>query len=337
MVSSALTKPANRRNIRLSDGLDGGNAMRSILIAVIPALVVLAPSIASAAAAPVAIPADVEVIKDVEYGKVGDYSLKLDILRPAKQPKQPLPVVVWIHGGGWRSGDKGAMTKTLLPFVKHGYCCVSINYRFSTVATFPAQVQDCKCSIRFLRAHAKQYNIDPDRIGVWGGSAGGYLVAMLGTTAGVKEFEGDGGWQSFSSRPNAVCDLYGITDIPAIDELVKEGKATQRFMTRPSSGDTVSPMLGVPYWEAKDLAVKASPITYVSKDDPPFLIMHGDRDPLTPMSQGARLNSALRKVGVDSTLRILTGAGHGFAGRPDCYLTAMKFFDAHLKPKAKQH
>jgi len=292
-------------------------------------------AIASAATGQVAIPADVEVIKDVEYGKVADLPLKLDILRPAEQPKQPMPVIVWIHGGGWRSGDKGNNTKMLLPFVQHGYTCASIDYRFSNVATFPAQIQDCKCAIRFLRAHAKQYNIDPDRIGVWGGSAGGLLVAMLGTSGGVAEFEGGGGWQDYSSRVAAVCDWFGITDIPAIDELVKQGKATKRFMTRPSTGDTVSPMLGGPYWELKELAVKASPITYVSADDPPFLIMHGDRDPLTPMSQGARLNSALRGAGVDSTLRVITGAGHGFAGRPECFAAVMKFFDAHLKPKPK--
>jgi len=276
------------------------------------------------------IPDDVELLRDIPYANDNHQKHKLDILRLKNAPKEPMPVIVWIHGGGFRGGSKTSGYQRLLRFVRRGYCGVTIDYRFSTEAIFPAQLQDCKCAIRFLRAKAKDYNIDPDRIGVWGASAGGNLVAMLGTTGGIEEFEGNGGWQEYSSRVQAVVVYYAMTDFLAIEELVKQGKATERFM-RHDGKDSASGLLGGPFWEKPELCRKASPTTYASKDDPPFYIFHGDQDPLTPASQGELLNKVLREAGVDSNFYLVKGGKHGWPARPDVDEKVDEFFDKHLK------
>jgi len=278
----------------------------------------------------ITIPDDVELIKDVAYSLDGHKSHKLDILRPKNPPKDLMPVLVFIHGGGFRGGKTTAGYRHLMRFAQRGYFCASIDYRFSSEKKFPAQLQDCKCAIRFLRAKAKDYNLDPDHIGVWGGSAGGNLVAMLGTTGGVKEFEGDGGWQDQSSRVQAVVDYYGMTDFMAIHELVKQGKATERFM-RQDGKDSASGLLGGPFWENPELARKASPTTYASKDDPPFYIFHGDQDPLTMHQQSELLDETLRKAGVDSHFYLVKGGKHGWPPRADVDDKVDAFFDEHLK------
>jgi acetyl esterase/lipase len=159
---------------------------------------------------------EVEVLSDVEYGKGGDVSLKMRVLRPKTLPKQPMPVLVWIHGGGWEDGTpKESGDRHLMRFAQRGYLCATIDYRLSGKAIFPAQIEDCKCAIRFLRSQAKAYHLDPDRIGVWGESAGGHLAALLGTSGGVTELEGSGGHAEFSSRVQAVCDWYGPSDLVA--------------------------------------------------------------------------------------------------------------------------
>jgi acetyl esterase/lipase len=275
---------------------------------------------------------DVELIKDVAYSQDGHKSHKLDILRLKNRPKDPMPVIVWIHGGGFRGGSKTSGYRHLMRFAQRGYLGVSIDYRFSTEAIFPAQLEDCKCAIRFLRAKAKEYNLDADHIGVWGGSAGGNLVAMLGTTGGVKEFEGKGGWERYSSRVQAVVEYFGMTDFLAIEELVKQGKATERFMLRDGK-DSASGLLGGPFWENPDLCRKASPTTYASKDDAPFYIFHGDKDPLTPASQGQLLNERLRTAGVESDFYLVKDGKHGWPPRPDVDKRVDDFFDRHLKGK----
>ncbi len=278
------------------------------------------------------IPDDIELIKDIPYCLDGNEKHKLDILRLKNAPKDPMPVIVWIHGGGFRGGSKTSGYPRLVRFVRRGYLGVTIDYRFSTEKIFPAQIHDCKCAIRFLRAHSKKYNLDPDRIGVWGASAGGYLVSMLGTTGGIKEFEGDGGWQEYSSRVQAVVDFYGMTDFLAIEELVKQGKATERFMVHDGK-DSASGLLGGPFWENPELCRKASPTTYASKDDPPFYIFHGDNDPLTPHSQSELLHKVLKKAGVDSNIYIVKGGKHGWPPRPDVDEKIDAFFDKHLLKK----
>ncbi len=277
------------------------------------------------------IPDDVELIKDIPYSEDGHKMHKLDILRLKNRPKYPMPVIVWIHGGGFRGGSRTSGYARLMRFVQRGYAGVTIDYRWTTEVIFPAQLQDCKCAIRWVRGHAKEYNLDVDHIGVWGGSAGGNLVAMLGVTGGVEEFEGDGGWQEHSSWVQAVVDYFGMTDFLAIEELVKQGKATARFMLHDGK-DSASGLLGGKFWENPDLCRKASPTTYASKDDPPFYIFHGDQDPLTPWSQGELLNKVLRKAGVESDFYLVKGAKHGWLPRADVDDKVDAFFDKHLKP-----
>jgi acetyl esterase/lipase len=310
--------------------------MRSYCLAFIALNILVAAIAAFGAAAPkpkaaIAIPAALELVKDVAYSPDGNKAHKLDILRLKKLPKGPMPVLVFIHGGGFVNGDKDDGYGHLMRFAKRGYFCATINYRFAYEKHFPGQLEDCKCAIRFLRAHAKQYNLDADHIGVWGSSAGGNLVAMLGTTGGVKEFEGTGGWEKYSSHVQAVVDYYGMTDFLAINELVKQGKATQRFMDRTGT-DSISHLLGVPkWWENPDLCRKASPTTYASKDDPPFYIFAGDLDPLTPYSQGQLLNERLRKAGVQSDFYLVVGGKHGWPPRADVDTKVDAFLDKHLK------
>lgn len=278
------------------------------------------------------VPSDVKVIHDVEYGKGGAEPLKLDILCPKDAPKEPMPAVIFIHGGGWMMGSKEDGTNVLIPFAQHGYFCATINYRLSQQGIFPAQIEDCKCAVRWVRAHAKEYNVDPNRIGVGGFSAGGHLAALLGTSGDVKEFEGKGGWAECSSRVQAVCDYFGPTDLLKIVEDAEKGIVPSAFQgTALGSGDDIlSKLVGGPANQRKDACRLASPVTYVSKDDPPFLICHGDKDPIVPLDQSTELNDALKKVGVESTLIVVKGAGHGWTDHPEVDLKAFEFFEKHL-------
>jgi len=279
----------------------------------------------SGAARQQAVPDDVELIQDVVFGKGGGTDLKLDIVRPKDIPSAPMPVLVFIHGGGWKGGDKRTAVRKLIPFAQNGYLTATINYRLTGIASFPAQIEDCKCAIRFLRANAEKYNLDPGRIGVWGSSAGGHLVALLGTSGGADELEGTGGWPDHSSRVQAVCDWYGPSDLT---------KIAQAGTGRHSSAESpVGRLLGGPAEARRERAAKASPVTYVSGDDPPFLIMHGTEDPVVPYSQSVILAEALQEAGVSVTLVPLEGAKHGgreFAS-PGVTRQVMAFFDRHLR------
>jgi acetyl esterase/lipase len=278
-------------------------------------------------------PDDVEVLRDVPFGKVNGRVLTMHIVRPkpTSPAVKPMPVIVWIHGGAWISGSKDSGIPLLLPFAKRGYFCASISYRFSKEAKFPAQIEDCKCAIRFLRAKAKEFNIDTERIGVWGESAGGHLAAMLGTAGDVKEFEGSGGWEGFSSRVSAVCDWFGPSDLLG---MVSGQSTIDR--TGPDCPEAL--LIGGPLLENKDKAIKASPITYVTPNDPPFLIMHGDKDMVVPFSQSKRLFDALKKAGVEVTMVKLKGAGHADSAfrSSQALQLVTAFFDRHLKGDSSQ-
>jgi len=282
------------------------------------------------------IPADVELIKDVEYGKGGDVSLTLDILRPKIQPKDPMPVVIFVHGGGFMSGSKQNGVRHLIPLAQRGYFCATINYRLTDVAIFPAQIEDCKCAVRWARAHAREYNADPKRIGAWGGSAGGTLVGLLGVTGGMKEFEGTGGWAKESSRVQAVCDWFGRMDIWKTAQEEKARGVTKETMVKGDISERLSALIGGVIWENPYTCRWASPITYVTKDDAPFLIMHGDKDDVVPMDQSVAFHEALRKAGVDSTLQVVKDVGHSFPGRPDLDKPVVEFFEKHLGKGSKQ-
>ncbi len=249
------------------------------------------------------LPDGVTAERDIEYGPHGERN-KLDIYLP--KGDGPFPLVIWVHGGGWQNGSKaGAGPATRL--LEKGFAVAAINYRLSGQAIFPAQINDCKAAIRLMRANSKKYKPDPDHFGVWGSSAGGHLVALLGTSGDVRDLEGDGLNKEVSSRVQAVCDWFGPTDLTKMNEQTTvKGPIDHDSPTSPESK-----LVGGAVQENKDKAKRANPLEYATKDDPPFLILHGDKDPLVPVKQSEILHDALKKVNVDSTLIVVPGAAHG--------------------------
>jgi acetyl esterase/lipase len=261
-----------------------------------------------------------EAHRDLEYVAGGHRRHTLDLYVPAKADG-PLPVIVWIHGGAWRSGSKEDPLG--LAYTAKGYALASINHRLSGQAAFPAQIEDCKAAIRWLRANAKSYGLDGSRIGVWGASAGGHLAALLGTSGDVKELEGAKGDADESSRVQCVVDWYGPTDFSQMGG----------FHDDPRSPE--SQLIGGPVQENKAQVAAANPITYVSRDDAPFLIMHGDRDTRVPFNQSELLHAALKKAGVETTLVAIKGGGHGGPGfySAENSRRIEAFFEKHLKKR----
>lgn len=261
---------------------------------------------------------------DVEYAKAGDVSLKLDLFQPKAKSEKPRPCVVWIHGGGWQAGNKGSGTGRVASYVASGdYVGASVGYRLTDVAIWPAQIHDCKAAIRYLRANAEKLGIDPNKIGVWGSSAGGHLVSLLGTSGDVKEVEGDLGTTGVSSRVACVVNFCGPTDFLAF-------AADNPSLSNP--GGPVYKLFGGPPKEKEDAAKQASPVTHVTKDDVPFLHMHGTADRTVPVNQAERLNEALKKAGCDTTFVKIEEGAHGFGG-PQVDARVKAFFDKHLLGK----
>jgi acetyl esterase/lipase len=273
------------------------------------------------------LPENVRAELNVPYAGTDDPRQMLDLYLP-KDPDamKRTPVVVWIHGGAWLGGNKNSGRGMLLPLVASGnYAGVSVAYRLSGEATWPAQIHDCKAAIRWIRAHAKQYNLDADHIGVWGSSAGGHLVAMLGTSGGVKPLEGTlGKHLDQDGRVTCVVDYFGPSDMLTIGKYPSSLKHDA-----PNSPE--SRLLGGPVLEMKEAARNASPTTFVSKDDPPFLIVHGDKDMVVPHNQSVRLTEALRKVDTDVTFITVKGGGHGGFRSPELTRRVHLFFDKYLR------
>ena len=274
---------------------------------------------------------DKVVIEDnITYGKAGDTELKLDLARP--QGDGPFPAIVFIHGGGWSGGNRQGYRGQIQEAAKRGYVAVTISYRLmqfdqakkeTTTATpiFPAQIHDAKAAIRWLRANAKKYHINPDRIGVTGGSAGGHLSLLVGLTDPASNLEGDSGNPEQSSRVQAVVNVFGPTEMVGCYE-----KSSVAWIFRLFMGGTPS--------EAAERYKAASPVTYVSKDDPPVLTLHGDQDALVPVEQAKLLDEKMKAAGASHALMIFQGQGHGFSGEHDkkAWEATWEFFDRHLKP-----
>jgi len=271
---------------------------------------------------------DVRMLRDLEYVPGGHERNKLDLYLPKQAGREgrtpdKLPLIIWVHGGAWRAGSKRNCPATR--FLRKGYAVASINYRLSQHAIFPAQIEDCKAAVRWLRANSDRYSLDGERIGVWGSSAGGHLVALLGTAGGVKKFD-KGKNLDISSRVQAVCDYFGPTDFTQIS----------RFPSRIRHDAPDSPeskLLGGPVQENKKAAQRANPITYVTKDDPPFLIVHGDKDQSVPHNQSQLLYEALKKADVKVKFHTVKGAGHGRFNSPEVDKMVDDFFDKNLEPK----
>ena len=259
---------------------------------------------------------DVETIRNIEYARPDDFPLQLDLYIPRGIPK-PMPVVLWVHGGGWCAGNKDI--PMVLPLVKLGFAVASIDYRLSQQAIFPAQIYDCKAAVRWLRAHAEKYGFNPNRIGAAGASAGGHLVALLGTTANHPELEGDEGNPGVASAVQAVCDFFGPTDFTDLGEAYSNLR-----------DDVVARLLGGSIAENMTKARAASPVFYVDAHSCPFYIAHGDADRVVPLGQSVELDAALKKAGVPSTLYVVKGGGHGF-NDPLAFAGAVAFLKRYLQ------
>jgi len=279
---------------------------------------------APAAATP-PVPEGIEVLHDVVFGKGGTQDLHAEIAYP-KNATKPMPAIIYIHGGGWIGGSY--RHTPLMKIVTAGYFGASIEYRFSNVAKWPAQIQDCKLAVRWLRTNAAQYNIDPNRIGVWGDSAGGHLVTCLGTMADAKEYEGDGGYPGVSSAVQAVVDFFGPTDLTRAD------------IYSPAAIKLTEGLFGVPYAQNPDLWKSGSPFFYVKAGDPPMLLVHGDSDGLVPFAQSTVFDEALTKAGVPHELLVVKNGDHGFRPKPGTTIdpawpgidkAVFTFFDNYLR------
>jgi acetyl esterase/lipase len=262
---------------------------------------------------------------DLEYARIGDRTLLIDLYLP-DDGDHPLPLILWIHGGAWREGSKDR--PRALPLVSKGYAVASVEYRLSQEAISPAQIHDCKAAVRWLRAQADVYGLDRDRFGAWGGSAGAHLATLLGTSAGVPDLEGDLGCPGQSSRIGAVCSWYGPSDFLRMNDV-------QGVMDHDAADSPESQLVGAPIQSRPDLVARVNPITYVSPDNPSFLLMHGTADDVVIPSQSELLHAALVRAGVASTLVMLGGLGHGFPGDHgrwrEIYGYVVAFFDTHLK------
>lgn len=258
------------------------------------------------------------VVRDLVFKRVGERSLMLDLYLPSGS-SQLLPLVVWVCGGGWTTMGKQHGEGMAAWLTGYGLAVASIEYRVSSEAIFPAQIQDCKAAVRWLRAHADAYGLDVEHVGAMGDSAGGHLVELLGTTAGLSAFEQDGVCPEQSSAVQAVCAFYGPSDLADL----------------PNAEQAVTNLLGAPAAEQPKLAAWGSPLHYVGPQTAPHLFVHGDADTLVPVRHSLRLAKALRGHGVEAGLHIIPGAGHGggeFRASDEVKRLVADFFLSHLKP-----
>lgn len=273
--------------------------------------------------------AEILVEENLTYGKGGDTELKLDLARP--QGEGPFPAIVFIHGGGWYQGGRQSYRTQIEQAARRGYVAATISYRLmkfdeskrettTAAPNFPAQIHDAKAAIRWLRANAEKYHVDPDRIGVTGGSAGGHLSLLVGLADSDANLEGDGGHPDQSSRVQAVVNVFGPTDMAQCHKTSSVAWIFRLFM-----GGTPD--------EVEETYRAASPVTYVNESNPPVLTLHGDQDALVPVEQARLLDEKMTAAGDSHTLMVFEGQGHGFRGEAQQKaMNAMwEFFDRHLK------
>jgi acetyl esterase/lipase len=250
-----------------------------------------------------------ETLLDIPYGTTNGRLLSLDVLRSERDSRALLPVVLWLHGGGWYSGRKrNVIDSHMLDFlVRSGFVLASAEYRLSDEAPFPAQIHDVKAAIRWLRTQPQALGIDPERIAVAGFSAGGHLAALAATTVGVPELEGESGSPGYSTRVKAAIAMAAPTDFT-------QNPAASDPSLNPNSVGGVTPeqrLLGGRIEERHTLARLANPAAFIGQDTPPILLIHGSDDEIVPVSQAEYLYDALERAGVDVTFIRVEGGNHG--------------------------
>jgi acetyl esterase/lipase len=270
----------------------------------------------------------IEIKNDIPYADTENPRQSLNLILPKSRKKKILPALIYIHGGGWKNGNKDQGVARLLPYVESGeYVGISVGYRLSGEVRWPAQIHDCKAAVRWVRGNAKKYGINPERIGVFGSSAGGHLVATLGTSGNVKELEGSlGNYKTMESSVHCVGNFFGPS---ALLEM-------SRFPSRIDHDAANSPesqLIGGELQKNKKKAIKASPINYVTKDDCPFIHVHGTNDQLVPYNQSVIFHKKLLENGCDSTLITVKGGGHGGFRNDTIQMITEKFFAKQLLGK----
>ena len=268
------------------------------------------------------LPEGVTAHLDLVYGSVDDRDLHLDLYDPGTRPARPMPLVVWIHGGGWRGESKEGLRRPG-PILGHGgYILASVECRLSGEAIFPAAVADCKVAMRWLRTNAADCGIAPDRLAVWGSPPGGHLVALLGTAWDVREWDVIHAANSdVASKPTVVCNWFGPADLLRMNDF--EGR-----IDHDAPGLQESEFIGGPIQEHPDRVRRANPITYVTPDEQDLSITY---------NQSELLYAALQEVGVESRLYKVVGADHGFRNAAkdspeSLFKIVVEFLDRHLKP-----
>lgn len=281
------------------------------------ALTCLFPLLAAAADLPV--PDGVTFQKGIEYANPDNQHLQLDLAKP-KQSAGPLPAVVCIHGGGFRAGTREGYDKLCLTLAQHGYVALTVTYRLAPAYKFPAQVQDCKAAVRWLRAHAAEYGVDPLRVGVLGGSAGGHLAQFLGVTNGVRQFEGEGNLDQYSDV-SCVVNYYGPSDF------------TKSYGKSVDAAEVLPLFLGGDLQQKPKEHILASPLYWVTPAAVPTICLHGTKDDHVAYEQSTWLIEKLKTVMVEAELVTFEGAGHGFKGADaeKAEADAIAFLDKHLK------
>tara|TARA_R110002072_G_scaffold302710_2_gene487670 strand:- start:196750 stop:197883 length:1134 start_codon:yes stop_codon:yes gene_type:complete len=270
--------------------------------------------------------ANIDIKNDLAYAGTDNPRQKLDLYLPKKRSSdKPLPLIAFIHGGGWKNGDKRGGLRRVATLVESGeFVGASIGYRLTDEAIWPAQIHDCKAAIRWLRAHAEEFGFDPDRIAVMGSSAGGHLVAMLGTSGDVKKLDGNlGDHNDVSSRVNCVIDEYGPTNFLTMND--SPGRMDHLAADSPESK-----LLGQQITKVPELVSEASPVTHVTKDDPPILIIHGTNDPLVPYQQSVVFTETLNAVGVPVILQRIENGEHGGFGSDEVNARTKAFLEKYL-------
>ncbi len=262
-------------------------------------------------------------LPDLVYGTGGGVDLQLNLARPQSADGVRHPCIVIIHGGGWRAGHRRAHDDLARELAKRGYVAATVSYRFCPQHPFPAQVEDVKCAVRYLRAHAEEHHLDPRRIGAIGFSAGAHLSMMLGAVDLDAGLEGEGGWEEQSSKVQAVVAFFGPTD------LVTEYPPQSVGLVRDFLGGTIE--------EQPAAYRQASPVNHVDAGDAPMLLFHGTLDPLVLWPQATRMAEALTQAGVSGRVELLLGKGHGWTGAElmRTLEEAVAFFDEHLKSESK--
>jgi acetyl esterase/lipase len=266
------------------------------------------------------VPDNVTFESGIEYTNPDDQHLKLDMARP-KEGGGPFPAILCIHGGGFRAGNREGYDGLCIKLAEKGYVAVTVTYRLAPKYPFPAAIHDTKAAVRWLRANAAKYKIDPERIGVTGGSAGGHLAQFLGVTGDVKEFEGDGGNPTQSSKVACVVNVYGPNDF------------TKSYGKSVDAAEVLPLFLGGNLEKARPLHIRASPLYWVTPNAAPTLCIHGTEDTYVAHEQAVWLVDKLKAANVEAELLTLEGAGHGFKGKDaeTAEKALMAFFDKKLK------